>query len=171
MLIDKGALERVPAFAVVPEPVVIGVLRELSAEDMRPRLDRVFRRLENEQPALAGFLASELSALETGAGQALGYFLFLAVCSAFREAFGARIGPLTDADLDAALDTLLADGEVRSQTCPAGSYSQDAIAQGQPALMRLVHAEIADADDAPESDTVLQVVLVLIVALTRAVGE
>lgn len=171
MLIDRGALEPAPGYSVVPEHVVTSVLREFgAAEDMRPRLARAFRRLEGEQPAVAEFLATELSALEHPGAQALAYYLFVAVCASFSEAFGARLSELTEADLDLALETLLADGEVRSQVCAAGSFSQDVVAQWQPALMGLAHAEISAAHDQPELDTVLQVLLVLVVALTRAVA-
>lgn len=172
MLIGRGALEAAPGYAVVPEHVVLGVVRGFGADrDARPRLERVFRRLESEQPTIAEFLGCELSALEDPSTQALGYFLFLSTCAAFTEAFGSRLDEVGERDLDAALETLLADGEVRSQSCPAGSFSQDVVAQWQPALMALANDQIAESGDAPEVDTVLQVLLVLVVALTRAVGE
>lgn len=172
MLIDLGALEAAPSYATVPEHVVLRVVRGLAADDdARPRLDRVFRKLESEQPVIAEFLASELAAFEDASTQAIGYFLFLSACASFSEAFGPRLGEVAESDLDRALETLLADGEVRSQRCLAGSFSQDVVARWQPALMALVQDQIADSGDAPEVDTVLQVLLVLVVALTRAVGE
>jgi len=170
MLIGHGALEPAPGYAVVPEHAVLAVLRELGDDDLlRSRLDREFRRLEAEQPTLADMLSSELTGMDP-AGQALAYYLFLTVCASFREAFGARLGEVGDLDLDRAIETLLADGEVRSQTCIAGSYSQDVVALWQPAVMRLVHAEIDAARGAADADPVLQVLLVLVVALTRAVA-
>lgn len=172
MLIGHGALEPAPRHAEVPDHVVLAVLRELGDDDgLRARLDREFRRLEAEQPTLAEMLSSELTGLEEAAAQALAYYLFLAVCAAFREAFGLRLGPVSELDLDAAIETLLADGEVRSRTCIAGSYSQDVVALWQPAVMRLVNAEIDAAQAAAHVDPVLQVLLVLIVALTRAVAH
>jgi hypothetical protein len=171
MLITRGALEPGPGYAVVPEHVVTAVLRELGGDDgLRGRLDRAFRRLESEQPALAGFLSTELAHLDTPSAQTAAYFLFLTVCTAFRDTFGQRLAAVAERDLDGALQSLLADGEVRSQMCPARSYSQDVLAQWQPALMRLVHAEIDESRGAAEVDTVLQVLLVLIVTLTRAVA-
>jgi hypothetical protein len=170
MLIGHGALEPAPGYAVVPEHSVLAVLRELGDDDLlRTRLDRQFRRLEAEQPTLADMLSSELTGMDAP-GQALAYYLFLTVCAAFRDAFGARLGEVGDIDLDRAIETLLADGEVRSQTCIAGSYSQDVVALWQPAVMRLVHAEVDAAREAADADPVLQVLLVLIVALTRAVA-
>lgn len=185
MLIAEGALERVPAYAVVPEHVVDAVMRELrGGAGQRGGLDRAFRALELEQPALAAFLAEELADLQSPAAQALAFYLFLAAGSAFRSAFGARLHAISERDLDGALDLLLADGEVRSQTCPAGSFSQDRVACLQPALMdalleelEIGHAALAKSGsgagpDAPESevDPILQVLLVQIVALTRAVA-
>jgi hypothetical protein len=170
MLIGHGALEPAPGYAVVPEHVVRAVLRELGEDELlRVRLDREFRRLEAGQPTLADMLSSELHGIDEAAGQALVYYLFLTVCAAFREAFGARLGEVGDRDLDRAIETLLADGEVRSQTCIAGSYSQDIVALWQPALMRLVNAEIDASEDAAQVEPVLQILLVLVVALTRAV--
>jgi hypothetical protein len=172
MLIGHGALEPAPRFAEVPEHVVVAVLRELGDDDgLRARLDREFRRLEVEQPTLADMLSSELSGLDEAAAQALAYYLFLVVCGAFRDAFGARLGLIGELDLDRAIETLLADGEVRSRTCMAGSFSQDVVALWQPALMRLVHAEIDAASTAVQADPVLQVLLVLLVALSRAVVQ
>jgi len=172
MLIGQGALEPAPGYTVVPEQVVLAVVRELGDDDLlRVRLDREFRRLEAEQPTLADMLSSELSDMDGAAGQALAYYLFLAVWAAFREAFAARLGEVGDLDLDRAIETLLADGEVRSQTCIAGSYSQDVVALWQPAVMRLVQTEVDAAREASDADPVLQVLLVLIVALTRAVAE
>jgi hypothetical protein len=172
MLIGHGALEPAPRFAEVPEHVVLAVLRDLGDDDgLRVRLDREFRRLEVEQPTLADMLSSELSGLYDGAAQALAYYLFLIVCGAFRDAFGARLGLVGELDLDRAIETLLADGEVRSQTCRAGSFSQDVVALWQPSLMRLVHTEIDAARTTVQADLVLQVLLVLLVALSRAVAQ
>lgn len=185
MLIAEGALERVPAYAVVPEHVVDMVLRELRVgAGQRSHLERAFRSLEIEQPALAAFLAEELADLQAPAAQALAFYLFLAAGAAFRSAFGARLHAISERDLDGAVDLLLADGEVRSQTCPAGSFSQDRVACLQPALMdalleelELGHAALATGGSEPgpaspetEVDPILQVLLVQIVALTRAVA-
>jgi hypothetical protein len=126
--------------------------------------------LEGEQPALASFLGNELAELEDAAAQALAYFLFLSVFMSFRETFGERLAQVAQDDLDAVLDRLIADSEVRGAACQANSYSEDAIALGQPALMRLVHNELRDGNpDATDAEPMLQALLVLIVALTDAV--
>lgn len=172
MLIQPGALSPVPSYASVPPQAVAAVLQRLTAvASMQQPLDRAFRRLEAEQPELAGFIAGELSELEQPEAQALGYFLFLLVFLAFEEAFGRRLRRLEAEDLDAAIECLVADGEVRSQTCPAGSYSEDVVAVGQPALMDMLRGEIkAAAERIPEVDPILQALLVEVVALTTAVA-
>jgi hypothetical protein len=172
MWIQAGALAPIPCYAVVGEDVIAAVLRRLTADAaLQQRLDAAFRLVEAEQPALAGFLATELSSLGAQPAQALCYFLSLCTFLAFREAFGARLGSLVQDDLDSALEQLVADGEVRSASCKHGSYSEDVIAIGQPALMRLVHTEIDLAPEgADDLDPVLQALLVQLVALTHAVA-
>ena len=172
MLIQPGALSPVPSYAAVPAQAVAVVLQRLTAAgSLQHPLDVAFRRLESEQPELAGFIASELSELEQPEAQALGYFLFLTVYLAFEEAFHRRVRRLEPEDLDAALEQLVVDGEVRSQTCPAGSYSEDVVAVGQPALMDTIRGEIkAAAEKIPEVDPILQALLVEVVALTQAVS-
>jgi len=173
MLIQPGALSPVPRWAAVPERAVAEALRRLTAEQaMQARLDGTFRRLESEQPELAAFVAGELAELEQPQAQALGYFLFMLVYLAFTEAFGARLRTLEGEELEGALCQLLADGEVRGAACRFGSYSEDAIALGQPALMALVRGEVDEAaQQKTEVDAVMQTALVEIVALSSAVLE
>ena len=172
MLIQAGALSPVPRWAAVPERAVADALRKLTGDGMQPRLDASFRRLEGEQPELAAFVAGELSELEQADSQALGYFLLMLVYLAFQEAFGRRLRPLESDELEGALSRLLADGEVRGAACRFGSYSEDAIALGQPALMALVRGEIEDAAKrSTEVDPIMQAALVEILALSSAVLE
>jgi hypothetical protein len=172
MMIQPGALAAVPSYAAVPAQAVAAVLQRLTgAGSLQQPLDVAFRRLESEQPELAGFIAGELSELEQAEAQALGYFLFLLVFMAFDEAFRPRLRRLDGEDLDRALELLVVDGEVRSQTCLAGSYSEDVVAVGQPALMDTIRGEIkAAAERVPEVDPILQALLVEVVALTAAVA-
>lgn len=171
MLIQLGALQPVPSYAVVPESVVLAVLRMLTCgKALQPPLDAAFRTLEREQPALAEFLAAELSEIEVPEAQALGYFLFLAVFIAFRDSFGSRLCAIASDDLETVLDRLLADGDIRSRTSPTETYSEDVIALGQPALMRLVRAEIEDEAASSEAGPIMQALLVEIVALSSAVA-
>jgi len=172
MLVQPGALAPVPRYAAVSLDAVTAVLQRLTtAGTLQPPLDHAFRRLEAEQPELAGFIAGELSELEQPAAQALGYFLFLLVFLAFDEAFGRRLRALDAQDLDGALASLLADGEVRSQACPEGSYSEDIVTLGQPALMQAIRQQLESAaEQTSEVDPILQALLVEVVALTQAVA-
>jgi hypothetical protein len=173
MLIQAGALNPVPRWAAVPERAVTDALRQLTEDaGMQPRLDAAWRRLEVEQPDLSAFVAEELSELEQPQAQALGYFLFVLVYVAFVEAFGRRLRELGGDELEGALAQLLADGEVRGAACRFGSYSEDAIALGQPALMALVRGEVEEAaQQQTDVDSIMQVALVEIVALSAAVLE
>jgi hypothetical protein len=173
MLIQAGALSPVPRWAAVPERAVAEALRRLTGEaGMQPRLDAAFRRLESEQPELAAFVAGELAELEQPQAQALGYFLFMLVYLAFEEAFGRRLRALEGDELEQALAQLLADGEVRGAACRFGSYSEDAIALAQPALMTLLRGEVEDAArQQTDVDAIMQAALVQILALSGAVLE
>lgn len=173
MLIQAGALSPVPRWAAVPERAVAEALRRLTGDArMQPQLDAAFRRLESEQPELSAFIAGELSELEQPEAQALGYFLFVLVYLAFHEAFGRRLRPIDGDELEGTLAQLLADGEVRGAACRFGSYSEDAIALAQPALMTLVRGEVEDAaQKQTEVDAIMQAALVEILALSGAVLE
>jgi len=172
VLIQRGALSPVPSYAAVPEHAVLDALRRLTVEPaLQPRLDAAFRRIEAEQPELASFVAGELSELEQAAAQALGYFLMVLVYVAFDEAFGQRLRSLDAADLDRALMQLVVDGEVRHAACTVGSYSEDAIALGQPALMTLLRSEVERAaEQSADVDPIMQALLVEIIALGAAVA-
>ena len=171
MLIQKGALAEVPSYAVLAEEALARVLSPLSDHGaLQENLDAAFRQLEREQPELATFLSDELTELGPQTAQALAYFLFLLVFRAFRDHFGARLPEVSAGEIEAALQRLLTDGEVRSQTCIAQSYSEDMVALGQPALMRVIQAELEQApDDAGELSPIVQTLLVEIIALTHAV--
>jgi hypothetical protein len=172
MWIQAGALAPVPTYAVIAAEALHGVVQRLSDHTaLQQRLDDAFRKLEREQPALARYLCVELHDLELQPAQAMAYFLFLLVFLAFREGFGARLREVADDDIEAVLAQLLADGEVRSRTCRVQSYTEDIVALGQPALMRVVQAEIDNAPQgAGELAPIVQAVLVEVVALTHAVA-
>jgi hypothetical protein len=172
MFVQPVALEAVPSYAVVERPVLVDALQELTGEgDLRGRLDGVYRRLEHQQPALAELIGAELSEVEGPAGQALLYFLFLLVYLAFDRAFPARVQAVDAQDLQTALARLIADGEVRESHCPARSYSEDAIAQGQPALMGLSNRELNRAGpDTPGLDAIFEALLLEVLVLSHAVA-
>jgi hypothetical protein len=170
MWVAAGALEPVPSHAVVDETTVTSVLRQLTAGDaLRVELDATFRRLELRHPALAELLAGELAEIESGASQALGYFLFLTVYLAFEQRFGARLGPIAHLQLDAALQRLVTDSEVRERCAPQ-TCSEDVLALGQPALMQLIDREIRKASDTDALVPMFEVLLVELLVLSEAVA-
>jgi hypothetical protein len=156
---------------VLAEDAIARVVSPLSDEaELQQRLDAAFRQLEAEQPALAAFLSDELIEIDAPAGQGLAYFLFMLVFRAFRDGFGPRLPEVAGREIERAVQRLLADGEVRSQTCIANSYSEDAMAIGQPALMRVIQDELEHApDEAGELAPIMQALLVEILAFTHAV--
>ncbi|MGD8858535.1 MAG: hypothetical protein PVI30_00885 [Myxococcales bacterium] len=171
MFVQRVALEAVPSYAIVDRTVITETLRSLNAGDLREELDRTFRRLEIQQPALAEFVSAELGHIEGATGQALAYFLFLVVYLCFEDAFGQRLGRVVDEDVDSGLQRLITDGELRRSTCGGESYSEDAIALGQPALMTLVNEECDRAADAtPDVDRIFESLLVEVLVLTQAVA-
>ncbi|MDD9938349.1 MAG: hypothetical protein OXT09_32370 [Myxococcales bacterium] len=171
MFIQRVALEQVPTYAVVEQPVVADVLQELTGGDLRAHLDQVFRRVEMQQPALGELISGELAAIEGAPGQALAYFLLLVVYRSFEEAFGTRLGEISDVDIERVFQRLVVDGEVRRQSCTAGSFSEDMVAVGQPALMALIGEECdRAAETAPDVDRIFEALLIEVLALTEAVA-
>ncbi|HKP55995.1 MAG TPA: hypothetical protein VJV78_04720 [Polyangiales bacterium] len=177
MFVEPCALPPVPDYARVDDDILNNVRARLigGAGTVRSALDRAFRAMERRQPAIASFVAHDLADIEGPAAQGVGYYLAVLVVDAFEEAFGGRLGCVELSDLHGALDCLIADGEVRVSS--ASFYSEDALALGQPALMKLLRAEIertlpaADGgkEDPSQLDTFYETLLVLIVALTQAV--
>jgi hypothetical protein len=171
MFVQRVALETVPGYAVVDQATVAHVLRSLTGADLRSELDRVFRRVELQQPALGEFISGELDAIDGAAGQALAYFLFLVVYEAFEEAAGPRLGVITHSDLERCFNRLIVDGEVRRASCDGHSYSEDVIALGQPALMALINDECDRASEmTPDVDRIFEGLLVELLVLTEAVA-
>jgi len=172
MFVQRVALEAVPDYAVVEHGVLVGTLSDLTAHgELRSRLDTVYRRLESEQPALAEFIAGELSEVDGAAGQALSYFLFLLVYLSFERAFPSRLQEVASGDLRVALERLIIDGEMRERHCPENSYSEDAIALGQPALMKFINAELERAaDELSAAENLFEALLLEVLVLTEAVA-
>jgi hypothetical protein len=171
----------VPDYARVDDDILNNVRARLvgGTGSVRSALDRAFHSMEQKQPAVANFVAHDLAEIEEPAAQGIGYYLAVLVVGAFEEAFGRRLSCVELSDLHGALDCLIADGEVRGTS--AGFYSEDALALGQPALIKLLRAEIertlpaADGGSDGQTgrtgplDDFYETLLVLIVALTQAV--
>lgn len=180
MFVESVAFEPVPAYARVHSDVVASVRARLLREPpaLQSTLDSAFRAMEDRQPAVASFISNELAGIEEPGVQGIAYFLAVLVVDVFEDAFGPRLGSLELADLGQALERLIADGEVRSGGAAGQFYSEDALALGQPALVKLVRTEIdravASSPAAPDGgsplDAFYESLLVVIVALTQSVA-
>ncbi|HKU40696.1 MAG TPA: hypothetical protein VJR89_21195 [Polyangiales bacterium] len=175
MFVEPCALPPVPEYARISDRIVDEVRAQLlgAPGSLRAALDRAFHRMEHAQPAIASFVAHDLAEIDEAEAQGVGYYLAVLVVSAFEEAFGRRLGCVELADLQRALDCLIADGEVRESG--GAFYSEDALALGQPALISLLRSEIERtlpaADGGGPLDTFYETLLVMILALTQAVAR
>lgn len=171
MWVSPGALTPVPSHATIDESTVAAVIKDLLRGDaLRHELDATFRRLELRHPALAELVAGEVAEIDSAPGQALGYFLFLTVYRAFEQGFGRRLGPITHQQLDAALERLVTDSEVR-ETCAPATCSEDVLAIGQPALMQLIDRELRKAENSEELMPAFEALLVELIVLSEAVSN
>lgn len=178
MFVEPVALDVVPAYARIAQSVIDMVQKRMGR--VSPSVDKLlagsFRHMEQRQPALADFVAYELSELASQVLQSVAYRLCLLVFSAFEEAFGARVGRIELSDINRALSRLVADSELRSVWVPGNTYSEDAIAVGQPALVACLRAEVERAvADQPtlewdNLDRFYESLLAMVVVLTHAVA-
>lgn len=178
MFVPRVALPPVPEFARVAPVVLTSVLSRMLGDSsaLTRVLDEGFRAMERNQPSLAEFVSNELAQVEGPRLSAIAYFLSVLVHQSFDEAFGARVGCVPASDLAQVVDSLVTDGELRTQGDTV-TYSEDAIALGQPALVALLRSEIDRVlDEAPdesrtrEVDTLYEMLLVELLALTGAIA-
>ncbi|HEX4351575.1 MAG TPA: hypothetical protein VHZ95_01650 [Polyangiales bacterium] len=178
MFVERVALDPVPAHAQVGSAALREVLARLAGKPhtLSRALDAGFREMEARQPCLAKVIADELAELPGLRVQAVAYFLAVLVYRAFEEAFGVRMAAVQGRDLNHMLDRLIADGELRSSGAGGTSYSEDAIAIGQPALVGLLRQEIDRAvEETPNApwealDTFYESLLVMVLVLTQSVA-
>jgi hypothetical protein len=179
MFVERVALDEIPVRARIEPAVLQSVLVQLGSEPrgLRRQLDRGFHDLQARQPCLADFVAAEIAQLPGQRVQALGYFLAVLVYRVFEEAFGNQLGAVQLPDMSRTLEQLVTDSQLRSEGAGGSSYSEDAIAVGQPALISLLRSEIDRAvskhPDEPRWDAFdpfYESLLVLVLVLTRAVA-
>lgn len=178
MFVEPVALEVVPAYARITQSAVDAVAKRVCRRGAA--VDKLlvgsFRRMEQCQPALAAFVAYELSELVSQPLQTIAYRLCVLVYGAFEEAFGARVGRVELSDINRALSRLVADSELRSLWVRGNTYSEDAIAVGQPALVARLRAEVdREVSDQPaldweNLDRFYESLLAMVVVLTQAVA-
>lgn len=181
MFVEQVALQAVPQYARIAPDVVDAVLSRLLYEHggLEPALRTAFRKMEFRQPCLADYVANELSELAVPRVQGLAYFLSIFVFCTFEDSFGERLRCVQWADINRTLARLIADGELRSEWVRGTTYSEDAIAVSQPALVCRLRAEIDRVvNDEPhlaeiaskELDHFYENLLVMVLALTHAVS-
>lgn len=179
MFVQAVALPPVPEFARVAPAVLTSVLSRMlgDPDSLTALLDDGFRRMERTQPALAEYVSNELAVVEAPRLSAVAYFLAVLVHQAFDEAFGERVGRVQPVDVHQTLDRLATDGVLRMQGSERITYSEDAIALGQPAVVSLLRAEldriVEEAPDEARSvgiDALYEMLLVELLALTHAVA-
>lgn len=178
MIVQPVALAQVPAHALVEQTVVNTILDRITLDitALRRGLDSGFHEIERTHPELAEFLAGEIALLDSAAGQSLAYFLSVLVYLSFREAFGTRLTVVSQGDVMRHQQHLIADGTLRHLGASRGTYSEDQITMGQPALVRMVRREIdraAAEDGIPWSalDPLFEALLVEVLSLSEAVAS
>jgi hypothetical protein len=180
MFLRKAALRPVPDWAVVDERAI--ALLEEALEDggvekkLQETLDNGFRDLGRRQPVLATFVGEEVGSRSDDLAQSLGYFLVVTVYLAFHEMFPTRLREVDDGGLQAAIDSLEADEELRADDPSEVLDSDDVVAMGQPVVLRYVQHHLQEAleqageeADLEELDRIYRVVLVEVIALSHAV--
>lgn len=178
MFLRKAALRPVPKWAVVDDLALDALEATLGEddEDLQGALDAGYRDMDRHQPALAEFLAREVSSRPDELAQSVGYFLAVVTYLAFKEAFPTRVGVVDEAALRLALETLTVDEQLRADDPEEVFESDDVVAMGQPALVSYVQHHfdeaIAQADESVDLnafDVVYRAILVEVIALSHAV--
>lgn len=179
MFVQEVALGRMPTHALVEDAAIARILKRMAGDGptLQRELDRGFRAMELRQPALSAFLADELAHVSEPAVQTLSYFLFVVIHEAFVEAFASRLGVVSEPELRGLVRRLITDGELRSSGQLGDSYSEDLVALGQPALVRLVrqevHRVVEEAEERPgwqQAEPLYEAILLEILALSHAVA-
>jgi hypothetical protein len=172
MFVEPVALDVMPAYARVAQTVVDNVVKRVWDRNLAGS----FHQMEQRQPALAAFVALELSELASQPLQSVAFRLSVLVLGVFEEAFGTRVGRVELSDINRALSRLVADSELRSLWVPGNTYSEDAIAIGQPALIACLRGEVERAVASEPSlewehlDRFYESLLAMVVVMTNAVA-
>ncbi len=181
MWVQRAAIRPIPGWARVPSAILERVEDRLGEDGVDggdgESIDGIFQRFEAEQPALSARVAVLLAQPLDEPVLALGYFLSLAVFLAFSETFGDRVSRIEEAALDAVVEELSFDEEMRRGTPDEAVETDDIVAMQQPDVVRFVreHVEVAldevvDKQIIDEIDRVYRLVLLETVALSHAVA-
>ncbi len=176
--VRKSAIRPVPGYARVSATTLDAVRETLMVddEDVRSELDDAFDRFEQTQPIIAGRIADTLGDPLDETALALGYFLTLAVWLAFERAHGAEIDEVDEAELNATIELLSLDEELRRSDPTEALDSDDIIAMEQPDLLSFVHEHIdatidahTEGIDVDQVHAVYRLVLIELLCLSYAV--
>jgi hypothetical protein len=182
MWVRGAAIRPVPSYAVVDRDVLDRIEEELAANGLSPKsdLDDAFGRFEETQGALAQQAAQVLARPLDETALALGYFLTIAVWLAFERAFGARLGEVSEQQLEAAESALTLEEELRAAHAEEPLELEDVMAIEQPGVLAFVNEHVEAALEPPEDQprevdvddvhAVYRNVLVLTLALSHAVS-
>ena len=179
MWVRTAAIRPVPLHAELPLEELQRVESWISSEDdpVEPRLNELFERFENEQPALAEHVGESFGDSPDQVAIALGYFLATVIWLAFEWKFGKRLQRLEEQDLISVTELLSLDQQLRGADPWEALETDDIVAMEQPHLVKFVqdhvdaaleaHAKDVDVDAV---DSIYRVLLVEILALSYAVS-
>lgn len=178
MWVRQSAIRPVPAYARISAYTIEAVRESLMLEDeeVRAELDEAFERFEHSQPVLANRVAEMLSQPLDETALALGYFLTLVVWLAFERAYGTEMDEVRDSEIDATVELLKLDEELRRRDPGETLDSDDVIRMEQPNLLDFVHEHIDATLDVRNEDVdvdhvhaVYRLVLIVLLVLSYAV--
>lgn len=176
--VRRAAIRPVPPYARVPEQALERVEESLTVSDggQDDTFSRTFALFEEAQPSLATRVATVLAKPMGETPLALGYFLSLAVWMSFDQCFGERVRVVSEEDIEAAMEALQLDEELRQEAPDEAIETDDVIAMEQPHLVDFVreHIDVAlEADpigvEVEEVDVIYRLVLLVIVSLSYSV--
>jgi hypothetical protein len=176
--VRRSAIRPVPRFARIPRYRLERVRESISGDDDETHtlIDSAFERFEKCQPALSAHVAQVLSEPLDETAVALGYFLAIAVWLSFDETHGQNVRELTAEGVQATVEALVLDEELRRSDPIEALETDDVIAMEQPELVAFVHEELDSALEAHAEDVdiddvniVFRLVLVEILGLSHCV--
>ncbi len=178
MWVRRSAIRPVPSYARIPAHALDTLRAGLSDDDdiTRSQLDEAFERFERRQPILATHIAEALGRPLDETALGLGYLMAMSIWMSFDRVHKDHLGQVTEEELDATLELLALDEQLRRSDPTDILETDDVIAMEQPELMEFVHEHVdatleAHADDIDVDDVhdVYRVLLGEILALSYAV--
>ena len=167
-----------PAYARLTRGAIDAVRDQMAADEetTREQLNQAFENFEQNQPQIADRVGQVLSKALDETALALGYFLSLSVWLMFERALPQQLNTVSPAELEATIELIALDEELRRSDPTEAIDTDDIIATEQPEVLAFVHEHVdatlethageIDVDDVHE---IYHVVLVQVLALSYAV--